>query len=142
MNKYIFLIFLIVSTGFSSQKDVIITKRIYPDISKNAIFNAAKIVFTLSNKENKNNDFIINSYRDKLEVEKVVFQNRIINIDLSLDKWLLEVHEFDNESRVHLSVQRTDAIDLNENKEVNIFIHDLFLGGGGGVGFFMFFRFF
>jgi hypothetical protein len=126
MGRYIFLIFLIVSISFASSKDVIITKKIYPNISKNAIFEAAKMLFTLSNKENKNKDFIINSYRDKLEVEKIVFQNRIIGVSLLVDKWLLEVYEFENESRANLILIRRDALDLEDNKEIKIDNHNLF----------------
>ena len=126
MNKCIFLIFLIFSTEFAFANNEIITKRTYPNISKNAIFDAAKKLFFISNKENDNSDFIINAYRDKLEVEKVVFQNSIIMVDLLLDKWIMEVYEFENESRVNLILQRSDAVNLEDKYEVDISFHNLF----------------
>ena len=126
MNKCIFLIFLIVSIASASQEDKIMTKRIYPDISKDAIFNATKILFSLSNKSNENNDFIINSYRNKLEVEKVVFRFRITNVKLFLDKWLIEVQEFDNESRVIFSYIRNDAVEFDDNQNMSESIINLF----------------
>ena len=126
MNKYILLIVLLISTGTAFAKGSVITKKTYPNISKDAIFHASKILFSLSNKENKNNDFIINSYRDNIIVEKVVFQNSIIRVDLMLDTWILEVHEFENESRAILSIKRTDAVDFDDKKEINNNVYKLF----------------
>lgn len=126
MTKYIFLIFLIIFTGCSSKQNVIITKKVYPKVSKDAIFEASKMLFILSNKENNNSDFIIDSYRDKLEITKVIFENKIIKVNLVLEKWLIEVHELDNESRVNLLLIKRDALDLDDTKEIKKTIHTLF----------------
>ena len=53
MNKLIFLLIFIVFTGCSQKQDILVTKRVYPDVSKNAIFDAAKSMFTLSNESNE-----------------------------------------------------------------------------------------
>jgi hypothetical protein len=51
MNKYIFLLILIVFTGCSNkQEEVYVTKKVYPDVSKNAVFDAAKTLLVFQMK--------------------------------------------------------------------------------------------
>ena len=54
MNKLIFLLILVVFGNCSEKQDILITKKVYTDISKKAIFNASKTLFTLSNIDNGN----------------------------------------------------------------------------------------
>ncbi len=109
--------------GCSSKEDVYVTKRIYKDISKDAVLEASKKVFLLSNQKK---DFIIDSYRNKLKVTKVIFKDRVFRIDLYQDKWLLEVVQMDNESRANLILVRSDAINQDEKKSINEDVHEVF----------------
>lgn len=109
--------------GCSSKEDVYVTKRIYKDISKDAVLEASKKVFLLSNQKK---DFIIDSYRNKLKVTKVIFKDRVFRVDLYQDKWLLEVVQMDNESRANLILVRSDAINQDEKKSINEDVHEVF----------------
>lgn len=129
MIKYIFLLFLIVFTGCSSRQDVYISKKVYNGISKDAILEAAKVLFILSNENNDNKDFVIDSYRDGLEVNKIIFENNIIKINIISEKWILDVQQFDNESRVNLVLIRKDALASEESldiENINKNVYNLF----------------
>lgn len=126
MIKYTFLLFLIIFTGCSSKQEVYITKKVYNEISKDAILEAAKTLFVLSNKDNDNRDFTIDSYRDRLEVNKVIFENDIIKINIMVDKWILDVQQLDGETRANLVLIRKDALDSEDNKDINKNVHKLF----------------
>lgn len=127
MNKYIFLLILIVFTGCSQkQEEIYVTKKVYPDISKNAVFDAAKTLFNLSNDSNGNKEFIVDSYRDKIEVNKIIFKDNIIRIDITLDKWLLELYQTENETRANLIFIRRDGVDLDDIKSFDKNVHQLF----------------
>lgn len=127
MNKYIFLLILIVFTGCSNkQEEVYVTKKVYPDISKNAVFDAAKTLFNISNEDNGNKAFVVDSYRDKLEVNKIIFKDNIVRIDIILDKWLLELYQTENETRANLIFIRRDGVDLDDVKSFDKNVHQLF----------------
>ncbi len=127
MNKYIFLLILIVFTGCSQkQEEVYVTKKVYPDISKNAVFDAAKTLFNISNEDNGNKAFVIDSYRDKIEVNKIIFKDNIVRIDIILDKWLLELYQTENETRANLIFIRRDGVDLDDVKSFDKNVHQLF----------------
>ncbi len=127
MNKYIFLLILIVFTGCSQkQEEVYVTKKVYPDISKNAVYDAAKTLFNISNEDNGNKDFVIDSYRDKIEVNKITFKDNIVRIDIILDKWLLELYQTENETRANLIFVRRDGVDLDDIKSFDKNVHQLF----------------
>lgn len=126
MSKYIFLFFLIVFTGCSTKQEVYVSKKVYNEISKDAILEAAKSLFVLSNKDNDNNDFIINSYRDRVEVDKIMFENNIIKTDIIVDKWILDVHQLENESRANLVLIRKDGLIEDDNINTNKNAHNLF----------------
>lgn len=98
------------------------SKRVYKDISKDAILEASKKMFILANKK----EFIIDSYRDRIEISKVLFENKIYSVDLYLDKWILEVYQFENETRANLTLVRTDALEESENIIVPTDVFDLF----------------
>ena len=80
MNKIIVILVMIIFTGCSQKQDILVTKKVYPDISKNAVFDAANTLFILSTKENANKSFIVNAYRDKLEVNKIMAELKIDNL--------------------------------------------------------------
>lgn len=126
MNKFIFLLILIVFTGCSQKQEILVTKRVYPDVSKNAIFDAAKSIFTLSNESNGNKAFLVDAYRNKLEVNKIIFKENIVKIDIISDKWLLEVYQMENESRANLIVVRRDGLDLDDTIDIDENVHELF----------------
>lgn len=126
MNKLIFLLILIVFTGCSQKQEILVTKRVYPDVSKNAIFDAAKSMFTLSNESNGNKAFLVDAYRDKLEVNKIIFRDNIIKVDVISDKWLLEVYQMENETRANLIVVRREGLDLDNTIDIDENIHELF----------------
>ena len=126
MNKLIFLLIFIVFTGCSQKQDILVTKRVYPDVSKNAIFDAAKSMFTLSNESNGNKAFLVDAYRDKLEVNKIIFKDNIVKIDIISDKWLLEVYQMENESRANLIVVRRDGLDEDDTIDIDENVHELF----------------
>ena len=126
MNKLIFLLVLIVFTGCSQKQEILVTKKVYPDISKNAIFNATKTLFTLSNETNQDKSFIVDSYRDRIEVNKIIFKDNIIKVDLILDKWLLELYQTDTETRANLIFVRRDGINLDDVKDTDNNVHELF----------------
>lgn len=124
MIKYLLLaVFFVFFTGCSSKEDVYVTKRIYKDISKDAVLEAGKKVFLLSNQKK---EFMIDSYRNRLKVTKVVFKDRVFRIDLYTDKWLLEVVEMDNESRANLILVRSDAMDDEDRKSISKNVHEVF----------------
>ena len=126
MIKYIFLLFLIIFTGCSNKQEVYISKKVYTDISKDAVLEAAKTLFTLSNKENNNKDFIIDSYRDKIEANKIQFEHHFFRINIVVDNWVLEVQQFDKETRANLVLVRNNDLDSEENMNINQNVHNLF----------------
>jgi hypothetical protein len=117
---------LVVFANASENEEVFISKRVYEGVSKNAIFEAAKTLFILSNEKNGNKDFLIDAYRDKLEVHKVIFEDNIIKIDITLDKWLFEVHQTQTETRANLIFIRRDGTDLDDIESFDKNLHQLF----------------
>ncbi len=126
MNKIIVILVMIIFTGCSQKQDILVTKKVYPDISKNAVFDAAKTLFTLSNKENANKSFIVDAYRDKLEVNKIMFEDNIIKVDIVLDKWILELYQVENETRANLIIIRRDGLNRDEIEYIDENAHKLF----------------
>jgi hypothetical protein len=126
MGKLLIIFILIVFANCSQEQDVLVTKKVYVDVSKNAIFDAAKTLFNISNESNKDKSFIINSYRDKLEVNKIIFKENIIKIDIVEDKWLLELYQMGNETRANLILIRRDGLDKEDIEDVDVSVHELF----------------
>ncbi|WP_368029379.1 hypothetical protein [Arcobacter sp. s6] len=132
MNKIIIILIILVFAGCSQKqdinkpKDIIVAKRNYPNISKNAIFDAAKVLFTLSNENNGNKNFIIDVYRDKLEVSKIIFEYNVIRGDITLDKWQLELYQAEKETRANLIVSRRDSLNEEEIKNIDKNVVNLF----------------
>jgi hypothetical protein len=132
MNKIIIILIILVFAGCSQKqdinkpKDIIVAKRNYSNISKNAIFDAAKVLFTLSNENNGNKNFIIDVYRDKLEVSKIIFEYNVIRGDITLDKWQLELYQTEKETRANLIVSRRDGLNEDEIKIIDKNVVNLF----------------
>ena len=126
MNKIIVILVVIIFAGCSQKQDILVTKKVYPDISKNAVFNAAKTLFTLSNKENANKSFIIDAYRDKLEINKIMFEDNIIKVNIVLDKWILELSQAEKETRANLIIIRRDGLNKDDIEYIDENVHKLF----------------
>ena len=126
MGKLLIIFILIVFANCSEEQNVLVTKKVYVDVSKNAIFDAAKTLFNISNESNKDKAFIINSYRDKLEVNKIIFEENIIKIDIVEDKWLLELYQMENETRANLILIRRDGLDKEDIEDIDVSVHELF----------------
>ncbi len=125
MLKYIFLISLLIFTGCSTKissldgeiikerniKEESFTTRTYTNISKDAIFEAAKKVFILAGKE----QFRIDSYRDILIVSKTKM-NHFPFIAFTIDDfWELTINEKNNTSYAKLELYR-----IYDHKEENV----------------------
>lgn len=126
MNKIIVVLVMIIFAGCSQKQDILVTKKVYPDISKNAVFDAAKTLFTLSNKENGNKSFIVDAYRNKLEVNKIMFEDNIIKVDIVLDKWILELYQVEKETRANLIIIRRDGLNKDDIEYIDENAHKLF----------------
>ena len=126
MNKIIVILVMIIFAGCSHKQDILVTKKVYPNISKNAVFDAAKTLFTLSNKENANKSFIVDAYRDKLEVNKIMFEDNIIKVNIVLDKWILELYQTEKETRANLIVIRRDGVNPDDIENIDENVHQLF----------------
>ncbi len=111
--------------SFETQ-EVKVSKKIYKDISKDAILEATKKIFLIANNNYGNKEFVIDSYRNKVEVSRVLFESNIFLVDLFLDKWIIEVYQLENETRVNLSLVRTDATNQIKNIKVDDNIYELF----------------
>ena len=126
MNKIIVILVVIIFAGCSQKQDILVTKKVYPDISKNAVFDAAKTLFTLSNKENANKSFIVDAYRDKLEINKIMFEDNIIKVNIVLDKWILELSQAEKETRANLIIIRRDGLNKDDIEYIDENVHKLF----------------
>ena len=84
-----------------------------------------KNTFNISNENNGNKDFILDSYIDKLEITKINFKYNVINTDIILDTWILELNQFENETRAILTFIRKDALNGENIKELNNNVHNL-----------------
>lgn len=126
MNKIIVILVVIIFAACSQKQDILVTKKVYPDISKNAVFDAAKTLFTLSNKENANKSFIVDAYRDKLEINKIMFEDNIIKVNIVLDKWILELYQVEKETRANLIVIRRDGLNKDDIEYIDENVHKLF----------------
>lgn len=102
---------MIVFANCSEEQNVLVTKKFMLMFLKMRYIwcFSRKNSFNISNESNKDKAFIINSYRDKLEVNKIIFEENIIKIDIVEDKWLLELYQMENETRANLILIRRDG---------------------------------
>lgn len=137
MSKYIYLIFIIFFTACSTtspNKEIIneskkeikevenFTKKVYPDISKDAIFEAAKKVFLLADKT----QFRIDSYRDHLEVSKTKMSHFFLYPVTHEDRWNLTIDEKDNTSYAKLELIRITDFNEDDIEYLSKYNHELF----------------
>jgi hypothetical protein len=97
------------------------TYKEYPNISKDAVFEAAKKVFILSGKDK----FRIDSYRNNLVVSKTEMVHYPFYIFMSEDRWNLTVEEVENSSKAKLSLLRVTDYDEEDPKYLNTDMHNL-----------------
>jgi len=131
MYKYLYLFILIFFSGcsFSSgnvTKDNIenyTTKREYKDISKDAIFEAAKRVFIISG----GNEFRIDSYRNNLQVSKTKFTHYPFYVYTTNDIWNISIKEENNTSYVKVNLKRIKDFDKETLTYLSKDLHELLL---------------
>lgn len=117
---------LFLLTSCSSKNEVTredyITQKTFDNINKDAIFEAAKKVFIYSGDKS----FIIDSYRNNLEVIKPKMIHRPFVAYTIEDKWNLSIEEKDSKSFAKLDVSR--IVDYDENNIVYLDkdVHELF----------------
>ncbi len=135
MKNYFYLvIFILFSSGcFGSQIKVQsgleekeklgnVTLKDYSNISKDAIFEAAKKVFILAGKK----DFRIDSYRNRLEVSKTTMHYLPFLPSSSEDYWILSIDEKNNISKAKLKIYRVTDFDDDNKKYLSKKSHDIF----------------
>lgn len=123
-----FLLFFVIATilNASENTSTFISSKIYNDVSKNAIYDAVKTLAYLSNKENKNRDFLVDAYENRVELTKVNFKYRVIKVDIILDRWILELYEEEKQTRAVLTFIRSDGIDTTNIKSASDNLSKLF----------------
>ena len=137
MSKYIYLIFIIFFTACSTttpNKEALkevkkeikeienFTRKEYKDISKDAIFEAAKKLFLLADKK----EFRIDSYRDYLEVSKTKMSHFFLYPVTHEDRWSLTIDEKDNTSFARLELIRITDFDEEKVEYLSKYNHELF----------------
>lgn len=139
MHKFIYLFFIMFFTSCSSinfnnelavdsmsennsKKEESFSKKEYKGISKDAIFEAAKKVFLLADK----NQFRIDSYRDHLYVSKTKLSHFFLYPVTHEDRWDLIIEEKDNVSIAKLTLVRITDFDEEKVEYLSKYNHDLF----------------
>ena len=117
MYKYLLILILVFFTGCFSNKNISLniekldeknsTKKVYKDISKDAIFEATKRVFILTGAY----EFRIDSYRDSLIVSKTKLSHYPFYSSVSEDRWQIFIEEKDNSSHVKILAKRVNNFD-------------------------------
>lgn len=122
ISKYFLICIVLVFTACTSNKNITIekntSKREYKDISKDAIFEAAKKAFVFSG----NAVFFIDSYRNNLYVTRTKMNHYPFYAVTFEDRWNLVVDEENNTSYAKLDVKRVHDYD---EKDVRFFDKDL-----------------
>lgn len=116
MYKYIFLVFIFVFTGCSSnnmmikdsQKEETFTTKEFMNISKDAIFEATKKIFITAGKK----EFRIDSYRNSLVVSRTKMHHYPFYAVTDEVKWILSIEETNNLSSAKLEILK--IVDYNE----------------------------
>lgn len=131
MFKYIFLVFIMLFIGCSStnnniiiedkKEESFITTKKYMNISKDAIFEAAKKVFILAGQK----EFRIDSYRDKLLVSKTKMNAYPFYAVTIEDRWLLSIEEKNNLSTAKLNIFRITDYNEENQEQLSSSLHEL-----------------
>jgi len=131
MYKYLLVFILVFFTGCFSDKNLSLnieklddknsTKRVYKDISKDAIFEAAKRTFILTG----GYEFRIDSYRDSLIVSKTKLSHYPFYTNVSEDRWQISIEEKDSSSYVKILAKRVDNFDDKNPIYLSTSLHEL-----------------
>ncbi|PLY06964.1 MAG: hypothetical protein C0625_07145 [Arcobacter sp.] len=131
MYKYIFLILIVFFAGCTNkstniekvaQKENNYTFKNYTNISKDAIFEAAKKVFILAGKKH----YRIDSYRDHLVVSKTKMSHFPLYAVTHEDIWDLQIDEKDNTSFAKLDLIRITDFYKEKPEYLSKRYHELF----------------
>ncbi|RXJ90732.1 hypothetical protein CRV01_06170 [Arcobacter sp. CECT 8983] len=131
MYKYLLIFVLTFFTGCFSNKNLSVdvekkdernsTKRVYKDISKDAIFEAAKRTFILTG----GLEFRIDSYRDSIIVSKTKLSHYPFYTNVSEDRWQISIEEKDNSSYVKVLAKRINNFDDKNPIYLSSSLHEL-----------------
>lgn len=99
------------------------TVREYKNISKDAIFEAAKKVFIISG----GSEFRIDSYRSNLQVSKTKLSHYPFYVYTTDDVWNITIEEKDNISIVKVNLKRIKDFDKENASYLSKDIHELLL---------------
>ncbi len=122
MLKYLLLVSIFIFTGCVNNNSFSTTKR-FNHISKDAVLEASKKVFTISD----NQQYIIDSYRDALKVTQVKFSDMILTTDLNVNQWIIDVKQDENGTDAKLEIVSADALDLDNKTYIkNKKLHNIF----------------
>lgn len=131
MIKYFYIFIFFIFVGCSSTTKSIntseyeknTTTKVYEDISKDAIFEAAKKVFILLGKE----QFRIDSYRNNLEVQKTKLNHFPFYAYTTNDIWNISIEEEDGKSIVKINLKRIKDFDKETSKYLSKDLHKFLL---------------
>lgn len=104
------------------EENIYVTKREYKNISKDAIFEAAKKIFILADKK----EFRIDAYRDRLQVSKTKMNYYTFFTNTSADFWVLSVDEKNNISKAKLKLYRITDFNKNSKEYIKSPVHEVF----------------
>ncbi|XOB63592.1 hypothetical protein ACMC56_07195 [Campylobacterota bacterium DY0563] len=126
---YIFIFFIFIGCS-STTKNMNIselekntTTKVYEDISKDAIFEAAKKVFILLGED----QFRIDSYRNNLEVQKTKLNHFPFYAYTTNDIWNVSIEEKDDKSIVKINIKRVKDFDEEDSEYLSKDSHNLLL---------------
>lgn len=128
-NILIFLTIIIFAgcaTTFHKQsnQDEYTTTKEYKDISKDAIFEAAKRVLLISAYGEER--FLLDSYRNHLIATKARLTYSLFSTSLYVDDWDLSVKEIDGISKARLTLRRTHDLEEKESIYLDKKTHGIF----------------
>jgi len=122
MLRYLLLVSIFIFAGCANKDSFSTTKR-FEYISKDAVLEASKKVFRLSNRQN----YIVDSYRDGLKVTQVKFKHEILLTDLDVNRWDIDVKQDQNGTDATLQIYTVDALNLNDKSYIhNNKLHEIF----------------
>ncbi|WP_072682364.1 hypothetical protein [Arcobacter sp. LA11] len=131
MFKYIFLVGILFFSGCVSSSENFdnnlkkeednFTTREYRNISKDAIFKAAKQIFILAGKK----EFRIDSYRNRVDISKTKMSHYPFFAITSENRWILNIEEENNVSKVKLEIFKITDYEEDKPKFLNNAEHEL-----------------
>lgn len=123
LRIFIVLIFMVFFAGCTtntlslekqnSLQTIKYSKKEFDNISKDAVLEAIKKSFALSNKEKQ---FQINSYRNHILIQRITLNYFMFSSVIKVENWLFELEQKENKTFVKLSIYKQDRFD--ENKKI------------------------